>query len=306
MIAEFRQADMEPFLGLHYPASDIPQQAREIFKRNWLRFIPDVNYVPAAIVPSETATREPLDLSQSVLRSVSPLHIEYLQNMGVAATMTISLLKNGELWGLIACHHRTPKMISYQLRFACEIVGRTMSLHLGSLEENEDTAYRLTLKSAQMRLFEALSKDTDILSALATAEPDLLSLVGAAGAAIRFGDMCQLVGKTPPRADVMALTRWLAAQDSNEIFVSDALPLAEPKFASLADTACGIVAVPLSQAKSSYIVWFRPELILTVNWAGDRRKVPEPAPNGIRLSPRKSFALWSEIVRLAFASLEGL
>jgi chemotaxis family two-component system sensor kinase Cph1 len=297
VIAESRSPAMEPFLGLHYPASDIPSQARALFKRNWLRFIPDVGYVPAVIVPSETPAGGPLDLSQSVLRSVSPLHIEYLQNMGVGATMTISLLKNGELWGLIACHHRAQKMISYQVRFACEIIGRTMSLHLGSLEENEDTEYRMTLKSAQTHLFEALSKDTDLLSALASAEPDLLSLVGAEGAAICFGDGCELVGKTPDRADVMAIIDWLAARDSSEILVTDALPLVAPRFEALASTACGIIAVPLSRTRSSYVVWFRPELLLSVNWAGNPEKKPDSGPNGIGLTPRSSFAQWTQIVQ---------
>ncbi len=298
VIAESCRAGLEPYLGLHYPAGDIPPQARAIFKANWLRFIPDVNYVPVAVISADGPLGPPLDLTWSALRSVSPLHVEYLQNMGVAATMTISILKNGELWGLVACHHYRPKMISYQLRFACEIIGRTMSLHLGSLEENEDTEYRMTLKAAEMRLFEAMSKEGDILSALAAAEHDLLFLVGATGAAIRLGDELRLVGRTPDRSDVDRIIAWLASSDTAEMFISDALPLGAPEFEPLAQTACGVLAVPLSRAKSSYMVWFRPELLASINWAGDPAKAITVSDDGMRLSPRKSFESWSQLVRL--------
>lgn len=299
VIAEHRAAKMEPFLGLHYPASDIPRQARELFKANWLRFIADVNYRPAAIVPNESsATGEPLDLSRSVLRSVSPIHIEYLRNMGVGATMTISLIKNGELWGLIACHHRTAKMVPYQVRAACEVIGRTMALHLGSKEENEDIEYRMKIKSVQVELLGALSKDADIRLTLAAAESNLLALVGADGAAIRYGDECTLVGRTPPIADVAAIITWLRENQTQELFVSNSLPAAAPRFESLAQTACGLLALTISRERANYVLWFRPEVIVTVHWGGDPNKPVEATPNGQRLSPRKSFELWSEIVRL--------
>ncbi len=298
VVAERHAPEMEPFFGLHYPASDIPQQAREVFRCNWLRSIPDVGYTAATIVPDQTVTGKALDLGRSVLRSVSPLHIEYLQNMGVAATLTISLLKNGELWGLIACHHRTPRPAPYQLRFACEMVGRTMSLNLGTLEESEDTAYRMKLKDSQMRSLNAMSKSSDVWSALAAAESDLLSLVGAEGAAICFGDDCRLVGQTPQRVEVLAIVEWLAANEPGEMFVSDSLPLIEPKFQRVAATACGIIALALSRTKRSYVLWFRPEILRTVNWGGDPRKSADVERTGQRLTPRKSFASWSESVRL--------
>ncbi len=298
VIAEHRAADMEPFLNLHYPASDIPRQAREIFRRNWLRFIPDVGYVPVPLVSGHAAGGAPLDLARSMLRSVSPLHVEYLRNMGVAATMTVSLLRNGELWGLITCHHRTPKLLPYQLRSVCEIMGRTMSLNLGTIEENEGSAYQLKLHAGQMRLLEAMTKSTDVWGALASTEPDLLSLVGSDGAAMRFGDECRLIGRTPKLGDVIAITDWLAANESDDLFVSDALALVEPRFEPLADTASGIIALALSRTKSSYILWFRPELPRTVNWGGDPGKAAVATESGLRLLPRASFAKWSEIVRL--------
>jgi light-regulated signal transduction histidine kinase (bacteriophytochrome) len=298
VVAEQRAAEMPPYLGLHYPASDIPRQAREIFRRNWLRFIPDVNYTAVPIVPATLPSGEPLDLTRAMLRSVSPMHVEYLQNMAVAATLTITLLRNGELWGLIACHHRTPKMISYELRLACEIIGRSMSLHLGTLEENEDTSYRMKLKAGQVRLFEAMSGASDIWDALAAAGTDLLSLVGATGAAIRFGDDCRLIGQTPGLADVMAVTDWLAANTSSDLFVTESLPTVDARFVPLAQTACGVVALALSRAKRSFVLWFRPEMLVTVDWGGNPAKISATVADQTRLSPRKSFEIWSEIVRL--------
>jgi chemotaxis family two-component system sensor kinase Cph1 len=299
VIAERCVAALQPFLGLRYPASDIPRQARDLFSHSWLRYIADVDYRPSAIVPNESAaTGAPLDLSRAVLRSVSPIHIEYLRNMGVGATLTVSIMKNGELWGLIACHHRTARMVPYQIRVACEVIGRTMSLHLVSKEENEDIEHRMRLKSVQVRVLEALSQDADVARSLASADPNVLDLVGAQGAAIRYGDECKLVGRTPALADVMAIIDWLRANDSDELFVSDSLPTIEPTFEPLAQTACGIIALPLSRAKGNYVLWFRPEVITTVNWGGDPTKPVETEADGARLAPRKSFELWRQTVHL--------
>jgi chemotaxis family two-component system sensor kinase Cph1 len=299
VIAETCDAGISPFLGLHFPASDIPRQARDLFTRSWLRYIADVNYHPAAIIRSDVlAGSAPLDLSDSVLRSVSPVHIEYLQNMGVGATMTVSLLKAGKLWGLIACHHRTPKLVPYQVRIACEVIGRTMSLHLGSDEENEDIEHRMKLKSVQVQLLAALSNDPDIARTLASTNPSVLELVDAAGAAIRYGDECRLVGRTPELADVIALTDWLHEIGSEEVFATDALATVAPQFERIARTASGIIALPLSRVARNYVVWFRPEVISTVSWGGNPAKPVEAVAGGARIAPRTSFELWRETVRL--------
>lgn len=298
VVAERHAAGMEPYLGLHYPASDIPRQAREIFKQNWLRFIADVAYVPVPLIVDPAAGAEALDLSRSILRSVSRLHIEYLENMGVAASMTVSLLKDGELWGLIACHHRSPRLLGYQLRFVCEMVGRSMSLNLSTIEESEDKAYRMQLKTGQMQLLKAMTDTRDIWAALAGGENELLAIAGSDGAAILFGEDCRLIGSTPVLKDVLMITDWLAENVADEVYVSDSLPLAEPRFTALKESACGIVAVALSSAKRSYILWFRGEHILTVDWGGEPTKVLRNGHNGVALTPRASFAAWKEQVRL--------
>ena len=153
VIAEAKPEYLTSYLGLHYPASDIPQQARKLYSENWLRLIPDAKYQPAAITPTHNPlTDQPLDLSKSVLRSVSPLHIEYMQNMGVTASMSISIMKNQKLWGLIACHHQTPKYIPYDIRNTCEFLAQMASLEMGAKEDTENSEYRITVEICQCQI----------------------------------------------------------------------------------------------------------------------------------------------------------
>lgn len=299
IIAERRSFAAESFLGLHYPASDIPRQARELYTRNWLRFVPDIRYVPASIVASaEASASGPLDLSQSILRSVSPVHIEYLRNMGVAATITVSLLKNGRLWGLLACHNLSPRQVPYTTRLACEIMGRTISLHLGSREEMEDVEYRSKAKAIQVDLVEALAIDGNLARAMTSEQTKLLDLLVADGAVVVNGNEYAVAGRTPERSDVAKLVAWLDERGGGEPFVSDSLPIAQPQFAALAPIVCGILALPLTASGGNYIIWFRTEVESSVNWGGDPNKPVEISSDGVaRISPRKSFALWKEIVR---------
>ncbi|BAU62866.1 Multi-sensor Signal Transduction Histidine Kinase [Stanieria sp. NIES-3757] len=165
VIAEAKAAELTPYLGLYYPSSDIPKQARELYFFNLLRIIPDANYQPAQLTPLlNPITNAPLDLSLSVLRSVSPIHVEYLNNMGVTASMSISLLKDRQLWGLIACHHSTPKYISYETRTICEFLGQIMSLEL-TAKENVEIGRNGDLKISPRKSFE-LWQETVQLKAL--------------------------------------------------------------------------------------------------------------------------------------------
>ncbi|RYD72046.1 MAG: GAF domain-containing protein, partial [Verrucomicrobiaceae bacterium] len=158
VIAEIKAEGMDPYLGLHYPASDIPEQARKLYLRNWLRLIVDASYEPAPLLPvMNPDTGKPLDLSNSFLRSVSPVHLEYLRNMGVSASMSISLIREGQLWGLIACHHRVPRDLSFARRAACQLVGQIMSAEITNKENAAHQAARLEVRAVQLRFFEHLA-----------------------------------------------------------------------------------------------------------------------------------------------------
>lgn len=141
VVAETCKPGIGSFKGLHYPASDIPVQARELYKRNLLRVIADVDAVPVAIEPAHDEKGQLLDLSYSILRSVSPIHIEYLKNMGVRASMSISILVDGELWGLFACHHYSAKSPTFEIRSVCELFSQMYSLRLESCERKEVMDY---------------------------------------------------------------------------------------------------------------------------------------------------------------------
>lgn len=299
IIAEDKVESLSPFLGLNYPSTDIPKQARKLYLSNLLRLIPDINYQPVPLFPEKNpVTNESLDLSFSVLRSVSPLHIEYLQNMGVAATISISLIKDQKLWGLIVAHNYTPKYINYEVRAACEFIGQVMSLELQSKEGNEDYDYKLHLKSIQTKIFEDISTSENLSEVLLKCQYNLLEAVNAQGAAIVFGEHCYRVGETPQGEALKDLTKWVQNHLKKEIFYTDSLTKCYPEAEEFKDTASGCLAIAISPSQKIYVLWFRPEVIKTVNWAGNPNKAVLIDENGShRLSPRKSFELWKEKVR---------
>ncbi len=302
VIAEARRDDLEPFLNLHYPASDIPVQARELYKRNRLRFIPDRDYAPSPLVPpANPRTGRPLDMSHAVLRSVSPVHCEYLRNMGVVASMSISLLRDGELWGLVACHHYAgPRYVTHDVRTACELVGDVMGLQLSAKAEAETAAYGATMAAVRQGLAARMDEAGDVAAALAGGSPSLLDFIWAGGAAVVQGDRVTTVGVTPAPADLVELAGWLTAragEGEDEVFQTHALADQHEPFARLTPAAAGVLAVSLIKGRPHHVMWFRPERVRSVDWAGDPAKSVTKGEDGVRLSPRKSFAVWTQTVR---------
>lgn len=305
VIAE--DTDLEtPYLNLHYPPSDIPKQARQLYTLNWLRLIPAANYQPVALIPPDNPlTSQPLDLSRSVLRSVSPIHLEYLQNMGVTASMSISLVQDRKLWGLIACHHMSPKYVSYDIRTVCEFIGQVMSVELVNKEASEDVGYKMHLKGLQTQFIEALSQSQYFLDGMAQLEPQLLGLVNATGAAVCSGGQCIRMGKTPSTEEIQTLLRWIKPYFQRGLFVTRSLSKQYPAAEAFKEIASGLLALEISQVHYNYILWFRPEVIQTVSWGGNPNKPVEVLADGnFRISPRKSFELWQETVRSSSLSWE--
>lgn len=304
VVAEEKLESMEPYLGLHYPESDIPKAARKLFSSNWIRLIPDAKAQPVELYPAvpvrgdRAGTARPLDLTHSILRSASPCHLEYLHNMGVAASLTISLIKDGQLWGLIACHHLTPKYVSYELRKACEFLGRVIFSEISTREETEDYDYRMKLAQIQSVLIDYMSREENFIDGLVKRDPNLLDLTDATGAAVCFGGKCATIGQTPPEEDLYYLIQWLQKNATEEVFATDSLPQIYPDAERFKAVASGLLAIPIS--RRNYVMWFRPEVIQTVNWGGDPSKAYETthAEGILHLSPRKSFELWKETVRL--------
>jgi two-component system, chemotaxis family, sensor kinase Cph1 len=299
VIAEDRQGGLTPYLGLHYPASDIPKQAKQLYTLNELRLIPAVDYVPSELIPPiNPLTQRPTDLSLAVLRSVSPMHLEYLHNMGVGASMSISLVKNKQLWGLIACHHDRDRAVSYEIRTACEFLGQVMSLELAAKESNQDLDYKMKLKSIQAKFVELIPQYDSLLSGLLSAKKDLLELVDAQGAAIFLNGECHTIGNTPSTDQLEELLNWIEPQLEDNLIHTTTLSKDYPIAKEYQSVASGLIVLAISRVNHNYILWFRPEVMQTVNWGGDPTKPIEVSTDGeMRLSPRKSFALWQETVQ---------
>lgn len=304
VIAEEKLAHLEPYLGLHYPESDIPKPARKLFASNWIRLIPNTHAEAVEIVPAENPlNHSPVNLTNSILRSAASCHTEYLHNMGVGASLTISLIKDGKLWGLIACHHQTPKYVSYELRKACEFLGRVIFSEISSREETEDYDYRMQLTHIQSRLVEYMSQEENFIDGLVKNQPNLLDLANAQGAAVCFAGNYTLIGETPKEEELDFLVQWLKNNVDEEVFYTNCLPNLYPDAEKYKNVASGLLAIPIS--KRNYVLWFRQEVIQTVNWGGDPNNAFELSyddenqiENNLRLRPRKSFEMWKETVNL--------
>ncbi len=307
VIAESKRDTLDPWLGLHYPAADIPQPAREIFKRIWIRPLPDAAGPLMELVPlANPDTGLALDMTHCALRGASVMYSEYLANMGVAASLTMPIMRDGELWGLIACHHYTTTTFRYEVRAACELLSQVASLTLKSAEQAEQLAYRLRLEDVHQQLVVRSAREGDLL-ALTAYEPSLLDAIDAGGAALYHLNRWWCIGSVPELAQLDQLAAWLYerpefAPDSTStarpVYATDALASVCPSAVGLEDVASGLLATVFSRQRRGLLVWFRPEKMRTVKWAGNPDDKPEKAgPQGMRLSPRVSFEIFIESVR---------
>jgi two-component system, chemotaxis family, sensor kinase Cph1 len=294
--AEDAAAGLESFLGLHYPASDIPKQARELYRRNWLRAIPNIDYVAAPLQPAvNRRTQRPIDMSHCDLRSVSPIHLEYLRNMGVCASLSASIVFKDQLWGMLVLHHYSPRHAPADLRVACETFAQILSLHIEAKEQAETSVLRIETRRTREEFVANLNGAADIGVVLAAW--DLLHYVGATGGAVYLEGNLHLVGDTPAAADVIALVQWLNGIN-RPLFATDDLSSKYLPAAQFSAIASGLLSVSLSRVPRDYVLWFRPEIGRTVRWAGDPSKPTRVDRHGARLTPRGSFAEWLEVTRM--------
>ena len=292
VVAEDARTGLESFLGLHYPASDIPKQARELYRRNWLRAIPDVDYQPAQLRPAlNPRSGKPVDMSHCTLRSVSPIHLEYLRNMGVSASLSASIVCQDQLWGMLVLHHYSPRHVSADLRVACETFAQVFSLHVEAKTQAESSVLRIDTRRRREELVGRLMGASDLSEVLATR--DLLGYVGARGGAIFLEGRLRILGETPPSEEILALLRWLNTLNQ-PVFATDNLSSNYPPAAQFSNVASGLLALGVSRDPRDYVLWFRPEFGLTVRWAGNPSKSLKVGPLGPRLTPRGSFAEFLE------------
>lgn len=268
----------------------------------WVRHLPDVDYVPVPLVSTASpAIAGPVDMSYASLRSVSVMYSDYLKNMGVKATLVMPLMKEGKLWGLIsAMHHAAPRHLPHETRMAAEFLAHSISLLMSAKEDAEVFERVLSMNATTERLIQALTRDPDFSKTLGAPQrlPDVLAQVDAEGAAVASKSEAALIGKTPSEEEVRELARWIGEQGSL-VFSTDRLPVLYESAKGFAQTGSGVLAVRMAPKRPEMLLWFRPEQIEEVNWAGDPRKPMDVSETdgATRLRPRSSFALWKESVR---------
>lgn len=292
--AELADEGYPHYLGLCFPASDIPPQARELYCANRIRIIADADYTPSAIIPATNPrTQLPLDLSYATLRSVSPVHLQYMRNMGTGASMSISIVVDGQLWGLISCHNTVPHPVSFQTRSACELLGRVLSLQVETKEAHLRSHRMLSLRKDIVNMLAAMADHDSVFKGLKSLPDTFIRFVGASGAAVVSDEECDLFGQTPPERQVRALAAWLAERGGPETFHSNNVSLDVKQLPALAKSVSGVLAVSISELHSNYLIWFKPEQTQVVHWAGRPEKSINKSGS---LSPRQSFELWKQTV----------
>lgn len=292
IIAEARDASLDSLLGHHYPATDIPQRARALYVNNRVRVLVDVNYVPVPVSPDA----EMLDMSLCGLRSMSPLHLQYLRNMGVTATLVVSLVREGRLWGLIACHHYSPRQVSYSLRAACGLLAEVISTRISAVENYAQAQGVILVRALEQRLIDATSTDGDWRRALFRTPRTLLQPLDASGAALYFEGEILTTGEVPSTPELRRLLDGIIDRCVDGTFSSASIGRDCPTLGVVSPVASGVLAIELSRLRPDVLVWFRREQLSEITWAGDPNKaVIDNDP--LNLSPRRSFAAWSQIVR---------
>lgn len=295
VFAESCNDTIEPFLGLHYPHTDIPKQARELYLQNLLRLIVDMSYTPVPIYTVDDVPGKNLDLSHSILRSTSPIHVQYLQNMGVGATLTISLIHQKKLWGLIACHHYSPKNLTPEVRLAAQLQGNFLTSQIDVRQSNEeyDMSRKTNAALEKMNALHLLPKKESLEQVINN--PALLELCNSSGVSIQFGDHVFTSGLVPDTQTIRQLSSFLYSYTEGGNLHTDRLIDYLPISPAIAQGISGILYHSLGAGHTHNIIWYRPETETQVNWGGDPSKAIIKDEKG--LYPRNSFELWKEIVK---------
>ncbi len=298
VFAEQCDADMESYLGNHYPASDIPNIARELYKKNLIRMLVDVNYKPAVLRPKpNVGETEELDMSLCHLRSMSPIHLQYVKNMGVQATLVISLMTGDRLWGLINCSHTTPRYMGAERRLLAELIGEITATRISALESLARTTKELSVQQLEKSMIESITSEGDWAAALSNSADQLLQPMDATGALLITQENTVKIGTIPEQNAIDSLVEWLDSNTGDDVFATPSIALDYPHFDKGFDNTPGVVAARVSRRNGEYVIWFRPEHVRTICWGGKPEKLSNSTDQPLELSPRQSFSKWTELLQ---------
>jgi PAS domain S-box-containing protein len=316
VLSEEREPHLEAFLGNRYPSSDIPHIARRLYERNRVRVLADADFAPVPLTPKlSPISGTGLDMSLCFLRSSSPIHVQYLKNMGVRATLVVSLMVSGKLWGLVSCHHYVPRFVHFEERAVCELLAEAVATRISALESFSQAQAELSVRRLEQRMVRAISREGDWRGALFDGSNTLLEPVQATGAVLLYEGEVQTVGEVPGTLALREIGRWLDKQPRASVIFTASLGTDAPEFELLTAIASGLLATPVSTAPGEYLIWLRPERVRTVTWGGNPFKPTLVGDDPLTLSPRRSFSQWHQLVEgtsdpwndadLAFARLVG-
>jgi light-regulated signal transduction histidine kinase (bacteriophytochrome) len=294
VLCEKNDGTLPSYLDLRFPASDIPQQARDLYILNTVRIIPDAMYVPSPLRGIAENSTAALDMSMCLLRSVSPVHLEYMRNMGTVASMSISIICEGKLWGLISGHHATPRSVPYLVRSACDLLTKMVGTQLTGVRTAAKLGKMVHYHAVQRRMLTQMAAENDYIGAMTAQMNEVTQVTDAEGVALIIDGECETAGNTPGKIAMLRLAKWLDTQPETTLVQSHYLQHEIDWTSEIADTASGLLAIRISDVRQSYLMWFRPEVVRTVHWAGPPVKSLEEA---LRLNPRTSFNAWKELVR---------
>ncbi len=297
VIAEVKEEGMDPYLGLKFPASDIPKQARALYLKNPYRLIPSGDYTPVRLYPVINPVSQAfIDLSDCNLRAVAGVHLEYMRNMKISASMSIRVIRNDKLWGLISCHHRSPKYLNYETCSVFELLSSVISNKISSIEHKEFFQYINSLQEKKSRLIANTYSCLNLRGGLLEQDINIADLFNAGGAALIYKGKTTCIGNVPDEEDLKNLIYWLQSKGDEKVYSSRNLPGEYEQAANYKETASGIISIPIDSVNGEYLVVFRPEVITTVTWGGNPEEAIRFEADKQKYHPRNSFSAWQEIV----------
>ncbi len=294
VLSEVNNGKLPSYLGLRFPSSDIPRQARDLYVLNTVRIIPDATYTPSPLRGLPGQETGNFDLSLSLLRSVSPTHLEYMRNMGTLASMSVSIVTGGRLWGLVSGHHAEPHLVPYLIRSACDMLTKMASTQLSSFHTASRLQQLVRFHAVQRNILTELAAGQNHLDGLTEQLAQVIQVTNAAGVALVVDGDVVTHGEVPPQAAIARLAEWLNQTQELDTFVSSHLSAELPWTEAIRSETSGLLAIRISAVQHRYLLWFRPEVVKTVRWAGEPDKIIAANQS---LHPRNSFAEWKETVQ---------